>query len=149
LFSLYLPVYGIVPALLLMSVLYFSLKYGNVFGGVYGFVCGTVLGLFSGRIFGMDCLALTIIGYFVGGMSHKLDESLVRVQVLMTMAASAFYYITTDIAAQMLLTGKVIFHPGLFAGYILYNTLISPFVFLLYNAWVNGFIKWSGKGKQI
>ncbi|MBU2567283.1 MAG: hypothetical protein KJ967_00725, partial [Elusimicrobia bacterium] len=79
----------------------------------------------------------------------KLDESLVRVQVLMTMAASAFYYITTDIAAQMLLTGKVIFHPGLFAGYILYNTLISPFVFLLYNAWVNGFIKWSGKGKQI
>lgn len=62
----------VVPDLLLISVIYFSLLNGKIFGELTGFLSGLFLDLITGIPFGFNCLLRTILGYISGFFSKNI-----------------------------------------------------------------------------
>jgi len=63
----------VVPDLLLLSTIYFSLVNGRTYGQLSGFASGLLLDFVSGVPLGFNCLYRTIIGYAAGFFCGTLD----------------------------------------------------------------------------
>jgi len=67
------------PALLVVFnafsviVLYFSIRRGEVFGALLGTMCGLVQDTFSLGIFGVAGLTKTLLGFWTGFVSRRID----------------------------------------------------------------------------
>lgn len=67
------------PALLVVFnafsvvVLYFSIRRGEVFGAVLGTMCGLVQDAFSLGVFGVAGLTKTLLGFWTGFISRRID----------------------------------------------------------------------------
>jgi rod shape-determining protein MreD len=67
------------PALLVVFnafsvvVLYFSIRRGEVFGAVLGTMCGLVQDAFSLGVFGVAGLTKTLLGFWTGFVSRRID----------------------------------------------------------------------------
>ena len=67
------------PALLVVFnafsvvVLYFSLRRGEVFGALLGTMCGLAQDAFSLGVFGVAGLTKTLLGFWTGYISHRVD----------------------------------------------------------------------------
>ncbi|MDI6640743.1 MAG: rod shape-determining protein MreD [Elusimicrobiota bacterium] len=127
----YLPIFGLAPELVLLTLLFLSLKYGSLFGEIYGFIAGLLLDCFTIHVFGLRAFIFTIIGYFVGKFSHKLDEEKIQVQVLLTATIVSFYYLTNNILPGVLLSGSIQIDIFKLFCAILYNSVFAPFLFLI------------------
>jgi len=70
---------GSAPALLVVFnafsvvVLYFSVRRGEVFGAVLGTVCGLTQDAFSLGVFGVAGLTKTLLGFWAGYISRRID----------------------------------------------------------------------------
>ena len=62
----------VVPDLVLMCSIYFSLLNGTTFGETTGFISGLFLDFVTGIPFGFNCLYRTIIGYIFGLFSNSI-----------------------------------------------------------------------------
>ena len=60
-----------IPDFLMICVLYFSIRNGQVAGELSGFASGLLLDFLSGSPFGLNCLVRTVIG-FLGGYFHRM-----------------------------------------------------------------------------
>ncbi len=69
---------GIGPDLVLLTVIYFSIKEGQVFGAVLGFIIGFLFDFFSGGIIGVSMFSKTIAGFIAGYFynENKIDLTL-------------------------------------------------------------------------
>ncbi|MEN8191656.1 MAG: rod shape-determining protein MreD [Bacteroidota bacterium] len=65
-----ISIYNVVPDLLLILVVIYSLKYGQLKGTVFGFLVGLFFDLFSGGLLGSAMFSKTLAG-FVAGYFHK------------------------------------------------------------------------------
>ena len=148
-FSLYLPLFGLVPELVLISVVYFSLKQGAIFGEFYGFVAGIILDVFSLQIFGLRSFLFTIVGFSVGSYSHKLDESKIKVQVLINFVAMFLCFFVMKIISVFFFSNPAIFNVKGLLWTIVYSCAIVPFEFILLEIWVKKIKKWSGKANLV
>lgn len=128
---LYIPIWGSAPELVLLTLLFFSLKHGSLFGEIYGFISGLLLDCFTISVFGLRAFIFTSIGYFVGKFSHKLDEDKIQVQVLVTILAVVFYYLTNNIFSNLLLGSSINIDLFKLVFIIIYNSAVSPGMFLL------------------
>jgi rod shape-determining protein MreD len=54
-------------------VIYFAIERGERFGAVYGMLCGLIQDSFSMGVFGVAGIAKTLVGFFAGSMSRKID----------------------------------------------------------------------------
>jgi rod shape-determining protein MreD len=69
------------PALLVVLnafsviVLYFSIRRGEVFGAVLGTMCGLVQDAFSLGVFGVAGMTKTLLGFWTGFISRRIDVS--------------------------------------------------------------------------
>jgi rod shape-determining protein MreD len=54
-------------------VLYFSIRRGEVFGAVLGTMCGLVQDAFSLGVFGVAGLTKTLLGFWTGFISRRID----------------------------------------------------------------------------
>jgi rod shape-determining protein MreD len=67
------------PALLVVFnafsvvVLYFSIRRGEVFGAVLGTMCGLVQDAFSLGVFGVAGMTKTLLGFWTGFVSRRID----------------------------------------------------------------------------
>ncbi|MBP1659137.1 MAG: rod shape-determining protein MreD, partial [Candidatus Aminicenantes bacterium] len=67
------------PALLVVFnafsvvVLYFSIRRGEVFGAMLGTMCGLVQDAFSLGVFGVAGLTKTLLGFWTGYISRRID----------------------------------------------------------------------------
>jgi len=67
------------PALLIVFnafsvvVLYFSIRRGEVFGALLGTMCGLVQDAFSLGVFGVAGLTKTLLGFWTGFISRRID----------------------------------------------------------------------------
>ncbi len=67
------------PALLIVFnafsviVLYFSIRRGEVFGALLGTMCGLVQDTFSLGVFGVAGLTKTLLGFWTGFISRRID----------------------------------------------------------------------------
>jgi rod shape-determining protein MreD len=64
---------GLVLNLFSLAVIYFAMKNGEKFGSVYGMICGLVQDSFSMGVFGVAGIAKTVMGFFAGYVSRKID----------------------------------------------------------------------------
>ncbi len=71
LFSMYIFRSNVFIEFLIINLIYFSLRYGPIFGEFYGFFSGLFLDIFSVSIFGLRSLIFTILGFLIGKMSRE------------------------------------------------------------------------------
>lgn len=66
------------PDLVLLPVIYFAIKEGQLFGAVLGFIVGLLFDFFSGGIIGVSMFSKTIAGFIAGYFynENKIDLTL-------------------------------------------------------------------------
>jgi len=69
--------FNITPDIVLLAVLYISIKVGNFYGPIYGFSAGLFIDIISGSFVGLCALLYTII-CFITGYLKKDDDRLLR-----------------------------------------------------------------------
>jgi len=67
----FISVQGVVPNLLLIAVVYFSISNGQIFGTVTGAVYGLLFDLISGNLVGSNMLSQTVAGFIAGYFSSE------------------------------------------------------------------------------
>jgi rod shape-determining protein MreD len=67
----FISVQGVVPNLLLIAVVYFSISNGQIFGTVTGAVFGLLFDLISGNLVGSNMLSQTVAGFIAGYFSSE------------------------------------------------------------------------------
>ena len=125
---------GVIPQLVLVVVVCLAFSDGERVGVVVGFAGGMLLDLLLPQaIVGLTALIYTVVGYEVGRLRQFAPTESVWAPVMTVAVASAFaegsYAILSIILGQpwvsLTYTAKVV---GLV---VLYNTLLTPFVFPL------------------
>jgi rod shape-determining protein MreD len=70
-----ISIVGVIPDLILILLVYFTLRLGQINGTILGFVYGLLLDMITGNIFGSAMIAKTISGFVAGYFynENKLD----------------------------------------------------------------------------
>jgi rod shape-determining protein MreD len=144
LFVEYLSVSGAGPQIMLVGVIFYSLRYGALFGEIFGFVSGVFLDTFSISVFGVHGLVFTLVGYIYGNFSKKLNENKVGVQMLLAFLASCLQVGVVSLASVVFASKAGISVSAMAIGPA-YTALLSPFLIMFYNVWSDFTEKWSGK----
>ncbi|MCX5778594.1 MAG: rod shape-determining protein MreD [Elusimicrobia bacterium] len=87
----YFALYGLAPNIPLIALIYISLRQGALSGQLLGFAWGITWDVLSGDLFGSHALLFTGIGFLIGKLSHKMDESKVITQMVLTGIASVVF----------------------------------------------------------
>jgi rod shape-determining protein MreD len=129
------------PALLIVFdafaavVLYFSVRRGEIFGAVLGTMCGLVQDAFSLGVFGVAGLTKTLLGFWSGYVSRRIDVAPLARNALflliMAVAESALWLLLTAVVRP----GSASLHGGLFA--------LRPAVTAVLGTILFAFDKWS------
>lgn len=144
----YLSICGAGPQILLVSVIFLSLRYGPLFGEIYGFIAGLFLDTFAISVFGINSLVFTMVGYVYGNLSRRINESRILVQVLLAFVASYLHVGFRTVASAVFASEHNIFSVSVVAGPI-YTTLLAPLLVKIYSIWISIIEKWSGKTNLI
>jgi rod shape-determining protein MreD len=67
----FVSIQGVVPNLLLIVTVYFSISNGQIFGTVTGAAYGLLFDLISGNLVGSNMLSLTVAGFIAGYFSSE------------------------------------------------------------------------------
>src|SRR4030042_6656047 len=62
---------GVIPDLLLILLVYYTIHNGQIYGTVLGFVFGFLFDLITGSLFGSSMLSKTISGFIAGYFSNE------------------------------------------------------------------------------
>ena len=86
-----ISIYNITPNLVLILIVYYTLKDGQVFGTILGFILGLLLDLFSGGLIGAFMFSFTISAFLAGYFysENKLDTNLATYFFLLIVFISA------------------------------------------------------------
>ena len=83
---------GVSVNLMLVLTISWSLLYNARRGAFMGFMSGLLMDLATGMFFGMDVLALTLIGYAMGAFSRNVFKDPVFLPAMATMWATTAHY---------------------------------------------------------
>ncbi|RJQ31453.1 MAG: rod shape-determining protein MreD [Actinobacteria bacterium] len=142
----YFRVFGIIPDIVLVTVVCFSFIEGQLAGGLNGFFGGVLQDLISLRGFGVNALSYTIVGYGSGLFEQTLFAGnlfLVVPAVAIATIASHFLYVWLAF-----LVGYQI-HLSFFGTTIptaIYNGLLSVVVFIPLSKFWGRFVDEAPKG---
>ena len=86
-----ISIYNITPNLVLILIVYYTLKDGQIFGTILGFILGLLLDLFSGGLIGAFMFSFTISAFLAGYFysENKLDTNLATYFFLLIVFISA------------------------------------------------------------
>lgn len=101
-------------------VLYFSVRRGEVFGAVMGTVCGLVQDAFSLGVFGVAGLTKTLLGFWAGYISRRIDIAPFSRNALFMLVMAVLETVLWVLLTAVVRAGSVNFHGGLI--------LLQPFV---------------------
>lgn len=122
----------VVPDLVLMCSLYFSLINGKIFGEATGFVGGIFLDFITGIPFGFNCLIRTIIGYFSGFFANSIIISGVITPILAVGIGTIVKVVLIDVIA-LFFPNVNIYVTGIISYEFLFefieNIILAPFIF--------------------
>lgn len=128
----------IVPDLVLICSIYFSMVNGSLYGESMGFVSGLFIDFISGVPFGFNCLYRTIIGYLAGIFSSTIIIS----GFLMPVISVAIGTIVKTLLIIIISLFYTNIHSAGFLSYdflfeFLINIFMAPFVFKILNFFRN------------
>ncbi|HAB50843.1 MAG: rod shape-determining protein MreD [Ignavibacteria bacterium RIFOXYA12_FULL_35_25] len=124
-----ISIVGIIPDLILILLVYFTLRMGQIHGTVLGFIYGFLLDMITGNIFGSAMISKTISGFVTGYFynENKLDfyfKSFVfSLIVLLSSTIDSFvfsFFSSVELEKSILLR---FFEQGMFPG--IYTAIIS------------------------
>ena len=124
-----ISIVGIIPDLILILLVYFTLRLGQIHGAILGFVYGFLLDMITGNIFGSAMIAKTISGFVAGYFynENKLDiyfKSVVfSLIVLLSATIDSFifsFFSSVELEKSILLR---FLQQGMFPG--IYTAIIS------------------------
>lgn len=122
----------VVPDLVLICSLYFSMLNGKLVGETTGFISGLILDFITGIPFGFNCLFRTIIGYVYGIFSKTIIIS----GIIMPMLSVGIATVVKTLMIQLiglLFPNVHIYIAGFISFDFLFefveNVILAPFVF--------------------
>lgn len=122
----------VVPDLVLMCSLYFSMVNGKTVGETTGFISGLILDFITGIPFGFNCLYRTIIGYVYGIFSKTIIVSGIVMPMLSVGIGTLVKTLMVHLIA-LLFPNVHIYMPGIISYDFLFefieNVILAPFVF--------------------
>lgn len=130
-FADYLAISGATPDLVLIATVYFALRYGPGWGQSLGFMSGIFQDVFAIYLFGANALIKTIIGFSVGQLKKKFDCSNRATQIIIIFCATIGNFVFYYLVEIIFLSYPVPFRGMTFLVFILYNTILTPFIFML------------------
>lgn len=120
----------VVPDLVLMCSIYFSMTNGRVVGQTTGFISGLFLDFITGVPFGFNCLFRTIIGYAYGFFANSIIISGILMPMLTVGIATVAKYLLTWLISlffNSIYAAGIISYDFLFE--FIENIILAPFVF--------------------
>ncbi|MCR5189592.1 MAG: rod shape-determining protein MreD [Treponema sp.] len=122
----------VVPDLVLICSIYFSMLNGKVMGETTGFISGLFLDFITGIPFGFNCLYRTIIGYIAGIFSNIIIINGIFIPMLGVGAATivkallikliSIFFPNTNVYVTGLISYEFLFE-------FIENVVLAPFVF--------------------
>ncbi len=79
------------PNFLLIYILFVALFIGHTDAVILGFICGMLLDILNLKLFGVNTFVLMTIGYIFGFLNKRIDETLIKVQILSLFLSSVFF----------------------------------------------------------
>ncbi|NLC93880.1 MAG: rod shape-determining protein MreD [Treponema sp.] len=124
----------VVPDIVLICSIYFSLLNGKTYGETTGFISGLLLDFISGVPFGFNCLFRTIIGYISGLFSKTIIISGIFIPMISIGIATILKYFLIILISVFYPT--VITHVTSIISYkflfeLIANIILAPFIFKL------------------
>lgn len=120
----------VVPDLVLMCSIYFSMLNGRVLGQSTGFISGLFLDFITGVPFGFNCLFRTIIGYVYGFFANSIIISGILMPMITVGIATVSKYVLiwlTSLFFNSIHAAGLISYDFLFE--FIENIILAPFVF--------------------
>ena len=127
-------IYGVRPDLLLVVLVFFSLKGGSITGTLVGFVIGFSQDLFAPEMFGLNALTKSITGYLLGLNKDRLywGSFLVQAQIIfISLLFHDFIYFLIYSLSSVSTFLRFVLVQALPTA--LYSGLIGPVLFKLLN----------------
>ena len=127
---------GVAPQLLLVLTVALAARHGALRAMVLGFFWGLFLDVLNARMVGANALAMTLVGYSAGSVRRQIDLMGLGPQCLMVLLMTLAYFLFWG------LLGLVFLHAFLWVGWAsflidpLYNVLVTVFVFVFWEAWM-------------
>ncbi len=122
----------VVPDLVLICSIYFSMLNGKIIGESTGFISGIFLDFITGIPFGFNCIYRTIIGYIFGIFSKTIIISGFVMPMLSVGIATIIKTIMVHVLA-LLFPNVHIYIAGIISYDFLFefieNVLLAPFIF--------------------
>lgn len=127
----------VVPDLVLICTIYFSLLNGKLMGETTGFISGLFLDFITGIPLGFNCLYRTIIAYICGLFSNTVIISGIIVPVLSVGLATIVKTVLINLIA-LFFPNTTVYVTGIISYEFLFefieNIVLAPFVFRLLGA---------------
>ena len=130
---------GVIPDLVLIWVVYCGVNYSRTIGIGSGIVMGILQDSLSGGLLGLNTLSKSFIGFFFAALKDKFFvEGLVPVAFFLV-ASSLFDGLVFYFSMNTVLKGEVTssFLYQSLPAYSIYNGIVGPVLFLLFNQFNN------------
>jgi len=124
-----ISIYNITPNLILILIVYYTLREGQIFGTILGFILGFLLDLVSGELIGAFMFSFTISAFIAGYFysENKMDINLASYFFLLILFISAcvnsFLYAKISNSASNVSLLLLMIEEGLLPG--LFTTLFG------------------------
>jgi rod shape-determining protein MreD len=112
-------------------VLYFSIRRGDVFGALLGPMCGLVQDAFSIGVFGVAGLTKTLLGFWTGYVSRRIDVAPFGRSALFMLVMSVLEMILWVVITAVVRLESVNLHGGLLLVQPLVTAVLAGSLFVL------------------
>lgn len=121
----------VVPDLVLICSIYFSLLNGKTFGELSGFASGLALDFVTGVPLGFNCIFRTIVGYIYGLFSEHIIISGVLIPVIMAATGTVLKHLLILITSFFYINtiNPTSFFSFNFLFELIMNTILAPIIF--------------------
>lgn len=125
---------GVLPDLILVLLVFYSIRTGHIYGAVLGFIFGFFFDLITGSLLGSAMISKTLVGFIAGYFSNENKRDLylhsypfVLIVLLCSVIDSIVYafFSDTELGRNFLL---LFFEQGMLPG--LYTSIISLIVLI-------------------
>ena len=125
---------GVLPDLILVLLVFYSIKTGHIYGAVLGFIFGFFFDLITGSLLGSAMISKTLVGFIAGYFSNENKRDLylhsypfILIVLLCSIIDSIVYafFSDTDLGRNILL---LFFEQGMLPG--LYTSIVSLIVMI-------------------
>lgn len=127
-----ISVYGVIPDIALIVVVFCSNSMGTMRGQTLGFAAGLIQDILSSGPLGFNALVRTIIGFIYGRIKGKLFLDSILLPVLFIIIATFMKEVLTALIGFLFLPeGTISYFTKAFFIELGLNSFLSPFIFAL------------------